>query len=37
MKKMSKNSEAKKVRKITEAEYAAYINALKEKNENIEK
>ena len=35
MKKMSKSSEEKKVRKITEAEYAAYINALKEKNENV--
>lgn len=33
MKKTSGKTDGKKVRKLTEAEYAAYINSLKEKNE----
>lgn len=32
MKKISQNSSNKKVKKLTEAEYAAYINTLKEKS-----
>ena len=32
MNKISKNNNKKKVRKLTEAEYAAYISSLKEKN-----
>ena len=32
MKKINENCNKKKVKRITEAEYAAYINSLKEKS-----